>query len=236
MSCKVIVIEDDVEILNVIKRTLNKENYQAIAYTSGRNVIESIIEIQPQLILLDINLPDINGLELLKNINGNPLINSIPAILMTGKYKKEEDVVKGLRNGAADYIVKPFTPDLLMARIETVLRRNYSRSNPSRYIKAGRISINLTCYAAYKDNELISLSKAEFKLLHFLIRKPGIVLESLEIIEYVWRDYEGREDRMKTLNKLVNRLRNKLGDDGAVLIKTEYGVGYKLCIESEVKV
>lgn len=227
MPYRIAIIEDDTVVLELIEKILKEQKYNTCSCTSGKPAFKLIKDYCPQLVILDLYLPDINGLRVLADIKKDELIKHIPVIIITGKYKEISDVIKGFEDGADDYITKPFNYDELVARIEAVLRRTYRRRRPLKYTKTGEIYIDLENCKIYIGNNPINCSNMEIKVLKLLLGKPGKTIYKMDIIEKIWSDYDENYDRVRTLDKLISRLRKKLGEKGAELIKTVYGKGYR---------
>lgn len=221
---KILVVEDEKLISDIIKFSLEKEGYQVITAYDGIEAIKLYEERKPDLVLLDIMLPNKDGFEVCKEIRK---IDNKPIIMLTAK-DTEIDKVLGLEIGADDYVTKPFSNRELMARIKALLRRyNANVSlNDAQIIKVGDITINDTTYEAHKGGELLNLTHREFELLHYFARRKGVVLTREQLLQDVWGyDYFGDE---RTVDVTIRRLREKIEDSPSnpEYIITKRGLGY----------
>ena len=231
MAHKIFIIDDDKLLVKMISHALLLGKYEPVSFYRGKPVLEHVKKEKPYLMLVDINLPDMNGFNLCKTIKNDKELSKIPIIIMSGDSVEIQDRVKGLDMGADDYLIKPFDHHELLARIEAVSRRVYDKKNCSKYIRAGNLCINLEDKTVYRDNEEVQCSKLEYDCLYFLIHRPGKVVGKMELAEYIWRDYERSDERTRTLDRLVSRLRMKLGESGFKLLQTVYGEGYRISPE-----
>jgi phosphate regulon transcriptional regulator PhoB len=222
----ILIIDDEKDIVETIEYNLKKENFTVHKAYDGINGLRVAKETIPDLILLDLMLPGIDGIELCKTLKKNDNTKKIPIIMLTAK-KQEVDKVVGLEVGADDYIVKPFGMRELIARIKTVLRR-YSTSTKGESAKsaiiAGDIRIDLDKHEVTVKNKPIDLSAKEFKLLVFLASNKDKLVSRDRLLDEVWEIHAEVETR--TVDVHVKRLREKLGKFGDV-IQTVRGFGYK---------
>lgn len=213
---KILIVEDDVPISNLIKLNLNMANYECTQCYDGQAALEIIQDKKFDLVLLDVMLPKLDGFTLYKKIK--PL--NIPAIFLTAK-TSVGDRVNGLRMGADDYIIKPFEGIELIARIENVLRHYNKNVN---ILKFKTLEINLEERTVKQSGKLIDLTFKEFELLSFLVKNKNIVLTRDKLVEKVWGyDYVGET---RTIDNHIQKLRKKL--DLKNSIKTVFGLGYRL--------
>jgi two-component system phosphate regulon response regulator PhoB len=220
----ILVVEDEESILELITYNLRKDGYHATGVMSGEDAIEEASEQLPDLVLLDLMLPGLNGLEVCKKLKGNKKTESIPIIILTAK-GEEADIVAGLEMGSDDYIVKPFSPKVLLARIKAVLRRNpVSAVNEETPVAVSGLSIHPGRHEVLVDNKQVELTYTEFKVLHFLAGRPGWVFTRYQIVESVRGDNYPVTDR--SVDVLIVGLRKKLGIYGHY-IETVRGVGYR---------
>lgn len=221
---KILVVEDDEDILELMSYNLIKKGYQISATGFGEEAISIVNKENPQLILLDIMLLDMNGLDVCRKIKSNDKTKNIPIVFTTAK-GEEEDICKGLELGADDYIVKPFSVKILMARIESVLRRSKQILPTAKdYIKSNGIEIYPERHEVLINGNKLELTLTEFKLLHTLIRKPGCVFTRYQIVDAVHGSNHVVTDR--SVDFQVVGLRKKLGEIGDC-IETVRGVGYR---------
>ena len=222
---KILVVEDEESVLDPLELLLTKEGFSIITARDGKEALEKFVQTSPDLILLDLMLPEISGTEVCRQIR---IKSSVPIIMLTAK-DTEVDKVVGLELGADDYIVKPYSKAELVARIKAVLRRQSSESKPNDLgvISAGPVNIDIDRHLVTINGSTIALPLKEFELLEFLVRNSGRVLTRTQLIDRVWgSDYFGDT---KTLDVHVKRLRAKIEADPAnpVYIQTNRGLGYK---------
>lgn len=223
-----LLVEDDKTILDGLKFCLTKENFDIKTAPNGRDALKELDNNKIDLLILDINLPDINGIELYKKIKND---KDIPTIFLTAN-DLETTVVEALDTGADDYITKPFKTRELISRINSVLRRVYKKEN-SNIIEFKNIKINLNEATVFKDNEKIFLTALEYKILLILFMHPGRVFTRESILAEIW-DTEEEYVNDNTLTVYIKRIREKLEDDPAnpKIIMTVRGLGYKVDYES----
>lgn len=211
---EILIVEDDKSINELMARCLNVTGHHCLAAFTGSEALCVIKKKLPDLILLDINLPDIEGFDIMKFVEGVPVIY----VTARGEIK---DRVRGLNGGAEDYIVKPFDIQELAARVNVVLRR-FGKTD--RLFSLGRIKVDLENFKVYEAHEEIALTKQEFELLRTLILNKNITLSRQQLLDAAWGwDYEGEE---RTVDVHIQRLRKKLKWEA--YIKTIYKIGYRL--------
>ena len=216
-------VEDDSSIRELVVYTLNNTGFEACGMDNAKILYEKISKKKPELILLDIMLPEENGLEILNRIKSSPETSHIPVIMVTAK-GTEFDKIKGLDSGADDYITKPFGVMELVSRVKAVLRRTLKAPDSNEYEYEG-IYINTKTHIVTSDNISIILTLKEFELLHELMVNKGIVLTRDNLLEKIWGyDYPGET---RTVDVHIRTLRQKLGKNGES-IKTVRGVGYMI--------
>ena len=219
------IVEDDRNIQEIELFALKNSGYQAVGFETAKDFYKALSEKLPELILLDIMLPDEDGLSILKSLRTRADTQKIPVILVTAK-STEIDKVKGLDLGADDYITKPFGVMELISRIRAVLRRVKPEENIA-LVSCGGITLDEERRTVTSQGEPVTLTYKEFELLSYLLRNEGIVLTREKIMERVWGfDYEGES---RTVDMHIKSLRQKLGACGA-LIQTVRGVGYKVSV------
>jgi len=222
---KILIVEDEESVLDPLELLLSKEGFLIETARDGREALEKFAKTNPDLILLDLMLPEISGTEVCRQIRSK---SQVPIIMLTAK-DAEVDKVVGLELGADDYVVKPYSKAELVARINAVLRRRKSDSmgDENGTISAGPVKIDIDRHLVSINGIQISLPLKEFELLEFLVRNRGRVLTRTQLIDRVWgSDYFGDT---KTLDVHVKRLRAKIEKDPAnpVYIQTIRGLGYK---------
>ena len=214
------IVEDDRNIQEIELFALKNSGYQATGFETAKEFYKALNEKLPELILLDIMLPDENGLSILKRLRSRADTQKIPVILVTAK-TSEIDKVKGLDGGADDYIAKPFGVMEMIARVKALLRR--SGGMEESLLTCGNVTLDGEKRMVYVDGKSIELTYKEFELLKLLMKNHGIVISRDVIMERVWdSSFEGES---RTIDVHVRTLRQKLGDGGA-LIKTIRNVGY----------
>ena len=222
MAPLVMVIEDEEALGLLLKYNLEKEGYEVILETRGNKALAEIEKYGPSVILLDWMLPEISGVEICKLVRSKPDIKNIPIIMLTAK-SEERDELLGFDLGVDEYISKPFSPKILVARVEAILRRS-GKTGEDDVLEAGGIRIDKAAHMASIDGKPMELSYKEFELLTYFLENQGIALSREKILNNVWNyDYYGDA---RTIDTHVKKLRSKMGDKGD-LIKTIWGMGYK---------
>ncbi len=219
---KVAVVEDDADLYQLIKYNLEKEGFIVTGTQTGRGVTELCRRERPDLLLLDIMLPDSDGLEICKAVRAHPELAHIPIIFLTAR-ASETDRIVGLELGANDYIVKPFFVRELIARIKIQFR---GQTNAARVLKAAGLELDRSSCQAKLEGNLLTLTATEFRLLEFLMSRPGVVFSREQLLDAVWGHDRAVTDR--TVDVYVLRLRQKIEGDPAnpVFIRSVRGFGY----------
>src|SRR5438270_8843431 len=219
---KVAVVEDDADLYALIKYNLEKEGFTVTGSQTGRGVHELCRRERPDLLLLDIMLPDSDGLEICKAIRANPELAHIPVIFLTAR-ASETDRIVGLELGANDYIVKPFFVRELIARVRLQFR---GQTNATRVLKAAALELDRTRCEARLDGNLLTLTATEFRLLEFLMSRPGVVFSREQLLDAVWGHDRAVTDR--TVDVYILRLRQKIEADptNPIFIRSVRGFGY----------
>ncbi len=217
------IVEDDTNIQEIESFALKNSGYHVEGFGNAKAFFARLSEKVPDLILLDVMLPDTDGLSILKKVRNIPDTKKVPVIFVSAK-TSELDKVKGLDLGADDYLTKPFGVMELISRVKALLRRS-SGLDEEKYLNLGNISIDGEKHCAYVNEELCVLTYKEYKLLQLLIQNAGIVLTRDRIMDRIWgTEYEGES---RTLDMHIKTLRKKLGEEGK-RIKTIRNVGYML--------
>lgn len=220
---RVLVVDDDAKTVELVKLYLNRDGYRVIAAYNGVDALRLARESHPDLIVLDVMLPGIDGLEVCRTLR---VESDVPIIMLTAR-TTDGDKLTGLGLGADDYMTKPFSPRELAARVRAVLRRLPGERGPDE-IKRGKLTINFNRHEAYLDTRFLDLTSVEFKLLGVLARESGRVFSRAQLIEKAFGyDYEGFD---RTIDVHILNLRRKMESDpkNPRYIKTVYGSGYKL--------
>lgn len=219
---KILIIEDDKDIVEMLKYNLMEEGYDIITALNGEDGIALARKERPNIIILDIMLPIIDGFEVCRMIKNDDITADIPIIILSAK-SQETDKIVGLELGADDYVTKPFSPRELIARIRAILRREQGQRLSNR-IKRGDIVIDSTKHKVTVRAEEISLTFTEFKLLEFMARRPGVVFSRADILDAVSGEDAIVYDR--TVDAHIKSLRHKLGY-AKNYIETVRGAGYR---------
>jgi len=221
---KILVIEDEEDILELVRYNLTKEGYIITGATSGEKGLKAIDKELPDLIILDLMLPKIDGLEVCRRLKNRDETQKIPLIMLTAK-SDEADIVTGLELGADDYVTKPFSPRILLARIRAVLRRRKEEAvKEDESINIDDLKIYPGRHQVLVENKPVELTKTEFRILHFLARKRGWVFTRYQIVDGVKGEDYFVTDRSVDVH--ITLLRKKLGPCGKY-IETVRGVGYR---------
>ena len=222
---KILVVDDEQDILDLVSYNLKKEGYNVVAVTSGEEAISAARSASPDLVLLDLMLPGVDGLEVCKTLKYDPQTNRIPIIMITAK-GEESDIITGLELGADDYIAKPFSPKVLIARVRAVLRRKSpeNKTSDQEILRYADLMIDPGKHQVLFEEDNINLTVSEFRLLYSLAKHPGWVFTRHQIVELLrGDDYPVTE---RSVDVQVVGLRKKLGHGGA-FIETVRGVGYR---------
>ncbi len=216
------IVEDDPSIQEIEMMALKNSNYMVQAFDRASSFYKGMEEILPDLILLDIMLPDEDGYEIVRRLRSHPGTRRIPVIMITAK-TTEMDMVKGLDDGADDYIRKPFSIMELLSRVRALLRRSQEEAPPQ--LMVGNIMLDHERHTVAADGRNVVLTLKEYELLRYLMQNEDIVVSRESIMRYVWgEDFEGES---RTVDMHIKTLRQKLGDCGSQ-IRTIRGVGYSL--------
>ncbi len=222
---KILVVDDEADILDLISYNLGKEGFEVSTAADGGEALTQIRETRFDLVVLDLMIPGVQGMELCRILRGDPKTETIPIIMLTAK-GEEVDRVLGLEMGADDYITKPFSPRELIARIRAVLRRTGEKSEKDSVIRIGDLVIDTGKYSVAKKNVQLDLSATEFRLLLYLVERRGRVFSREQLLDAAWKDEAYIEPR--TVDVHIRRLRTQIEDDPSnpVYIKTKRGIGY----------
>jgi DNA-binding response OmpR family regulator len=216
----VLVVDDEPNIADLIELYLRREGYRVVKAAGGEDGIRAVGEQRPRLVVLDVGLPDIDGLEVCRRLRTT---SAIPVIFLTAR-DTEVDRVLGLELGADDYVTKPFSPAELVARVKAVLRRAEGGAAPAEIIQVGRVTIDVGRREVRVDDEAVAFTTKEFDLLRFLAERPGLAMSRQQILDGVW-GYDWYGD-VRTVDVHIAQVRKKVDD--AVQIDTVRGIGYRL--------
>ncbi len=226
---RILVVDDERDILELIKFNLEREGFEVHTVDSGEAALAQASRIDPDVMVLDLMLPGVDGTEVCRRIRSSSLTAQIPIIMLTAR-AEDADIVRGLETGADDYITKPFSPKVLVARIRAALRRGSGANDESTHdlVEIHGIRIDISRHEVWIGTNQIMLSATEFSILEFLARNPGWVFSRNKIIDTVkGKDYPVTE---RSVDVQILGLRKKLGAQGK-LIQTVRGVGYRLQAE-----
>lgn len=221
---RVLIIEDESDLAELIAFNLENEGFRAMIALDALSALEALRDDPPDLVLLDLMLPGMSGLEICKLLKNREKTAGIPVIMVTAK-GEEIDRVVGFEMGVDDYVTKPFSPRELLLRIKAVLRRSMHEESPSRVISIGPISIDSERHMVVVEGEGVVLTTTEFKLLNTLASRLGRVQSRERLLKDVWGMSHIGDTR--TVDTHITRLRTKLGESGE-MIKTVRGFGYKM--------
>lgn len=219
---RIAVIEDDLDLQRLLRYNLEKEGFHISSLTSGKDAVEFCVRERPDLVLLDIMLPDSDGLEICRGLRRRRELADVPVIFLTARHS-ETDRIVGLELGANDYIVKPFFVREVIARIKVQFRRN---EEPARTLAAGGLELDAQRCRVTRDGDELNLTATEFKLLEHLMSRPGMVFSREQLLDAVWGHDRAVTDR--TVDVYVLRLRQKVEPDATnpTLIRCIRGFGY----------
>ena len=222
---KILVVDDEPKVCELIKAYLEKDGYDVIVTGDGGSAVEKARSLKPDLVVLDINLPVMDGLEVFRVIR---TFSDVPVIMVTAR-DEEVDKIVGLQLGADDYVTKPFSPRELSARVGAVLRRYAEGSRLATRINAGELQIDTERHEVKYKGEMVPLTAAEFKLLSVMAHNPGRVFTRLQLMDLAFGEaYEGYD---RTIDAHIKNIRQKIGKisgDNENIVVTVRGVGYKL--------
>ncbi len=230
MQHTVLIVDDDKKIVNLLEAYFQLENFITSASYDGQEALLWIREKHPDIVILDLMLPQISGLEICRQIR---MESNVPIIMLTAR-DEEADKLIGLEIGADDYVTKPFSPREVVTRAKVILRRSKNVSNADELIRVGNISIDIAKHIVSKGKFAIELTPTEFKILELLAANPNQVFTRLQIVEQVQGyAFDGYE---RTIDAHIKNLRRKLKDSQqeSTYIQTVYGIGYKLASDYNV--
>jgi two-component system phosphate regulon response regulator PhoB len=223
---KIVLIEDDADLYNLVQYNLDKEGFQVVGSQTGKGALDLCRREHPDLVILDIMLPDSDGLEICKGIRANPELANTPVIFLTAR-ASETDRIVGLELGANDYIVKPFFVRELIARVKIHFRGD---KPVSKVLRSGDLELDRTRCTVRRGSEELTLTATEFRLLEFLMSRPGVVFSREQLLDAVWGHDRAVTDR--TVDVYVLRLRQKIEQEGGpAFIRSVRGFGYSFNVE-----
>lgn len=218
----ILVVDDEVDLLDLLRYNLEREGFEALTAANGVDGLETARRVKPDLIVLDVMMPEMDGLAVCRKLRKDATLRDTPVIMLTAR-TEDEDYVRGLDVGADIYLGKPLSVPVLISQINALFRRAVRIEPPPDVLRIHGMEINRDRYLVLRDGEEIRLPRKEFELLHYLAAHPGKVFRRHELLDAVWGQDVYVVDR--TVDVHVRKIREKLGDD---LIETVTGVGYKL--------
>ncbi|WP_353088631.1 response regulator transcription factor [Flavobacterium sp.] len=218
---KILLVDDEPDILEIVGYNLSQEGYKIVTATNGKDAVVAAKKERPHLIIMDVMMPEMDGMEACENIRKIPELSNTIITFLTAR-SEDYSQVAGFDAGADDYIAKPIKPKLLISKVKALLRRLKDDTGSSENITVGGIEINREEYKIIREGDEIILPRKEFELFYLLASKPGKVFKREEILDKVW----GNEVIVggRTIDVHIRKLREKIGED---LFKTIKGVGYK---------
>ncbi|MCB0329842.1 MAG: response regulator transcription factor [Bdellovibrionales bacterium] len=226
---RILVVEDEADIRELIQYNLQREGFEVLMVGTGEEALSTATQERPDLILLDLMLPGMNGLDVCRSLKSNPALANIPILIVSAR-GEETDVVTGLELGADDYLTKPFSPRVLVARARAVLRRRTTESQEPTdgvptAVSIHGLRINPRKHEAHLFDSALNLTATEFRILHFLAKSPGWVFTRQQIVETVHGDDYPVTER--SIDVQIAGLRKKLGESSDY-IETVRGIGYRM--------
>jgi len=233
MAHRILVVDDDRQIVRLLRAYLEQVGYQVLTAYDGETALHILRREQPDLVVLDLMLPDRDGWDVTRIVRSDEKLAATPIIMLTARVEDNDKIV-GLELGADDYVTKPFNPREVVARVRAVLRRAQGDMTPSRLIQVGELTVDVAAHRAEVGGQPLHLTPTEFNRRRALAEQAGHALTRLELIERgLGYSYEGLE---RTVDSHIKNLRRKLDEAGAPdLIETVFGVGYRLRGEESIR-
>lgn len=223
MNKKILVVEDEKDILKLVKYNLEKEGYKVICSNNGEKVLAIIKKDKPNLVILDLMLPGMGGLEICKLLRKDETTANLPIVMLTAR-SAESDIIVGLELGADDYITKPFSPNVMVARVKAVLRRKETNVSKKDRIVIDDLVLDKISHKVMIENKPVNLTITEFKILEFLATNNGKAFTRNQLLDNVWQEEAFVVDR--TVDVHMRGLRKKIGKYSE-FIETVRGIGYR---------
>jgi len=223
MAERILVVDDEPDLLELVRVNLRQASYEVETAETGREALECLRRRPPDLLVLDLMLPDLSGTDVCRQVRQDPKLAALPIIMLTAK-ADEVDRVVGLELGADDYVTKPFSPRELVLRVRAVLRRRAPETRADRTLQCGELRIDPERHRCFVEGEEVELTAKEFDLLRSLMQRPGRVMTRDQLLDDVWGTDIAVTSR--TIDTHLKRLREKLGP-ASELIETVRGVGYR---------
>ena len=227
MKETILIVEDESDIVKMLEYNLKKEGFRTFSASDGRQALEMAVRHRPDLIILDLMLPEMDGLEVCKSLKKESKTANIPIIMLTAK-TQETDKIVGLELGADDYMTKPFSPRELIARIKAVLRRSTEKEKLPELLKTGNITIDFSKIQVSVKGKLVELTAKEFELLRTLIKAKGRVLSRDYLLDTIWGFDHAMEIQTRTVDVHIRTLRKKLkGESKRIITVKNYGYRFE---------
>jgi two-component system phosphate regulon response regulator PhoB len=223
MARCILVVDDEPDLLELVRFNLDRAGFRVETAASGEEALARLRRSTPDLLVLDLMLPDLSGEEVCRRLRANPSLAGLPVIMLTAK-SEEVDRVVGFELGADDYVTKPFSPRELVLRVKALLRRSYEAAASSAPLERGALRLDPERHRCSVKGEEVDLTAKEFQLLEALMRRPGRVMTREKLLDEVWGSDIAVTSR--TIDTHLKRLREKLGE-AAELIQTVRGLGYR---------
>jgi two-component system phosphate regulon response regulator PhoB len=223
MAERILVVDDEPDLLELVRINLDQAGFAVETAETGEDALRALRRSPPDLMVLDLMLPDVSGTEICRRVRADAEVARLPIIMLTAK-SDEVDRVVGLEVGADDYVTKPFSPRELVLRVRAVLRRRHPVSSSSGLLAYGVLQLDPGRHRCYVEGEEVELTAKEFDLLHGLMQRPGRVMSRDQLLDRVWGS--GAAVTTRTIDTHLKRLREKLGP-ASTLIETVRGVGYR---------
>jgi two-component system alkaline phosphatase synthesis response regulator PhoP len=220
-SYKILIVDDEIDIIELLSYNLKKENFTVVAAMNGKEAIQIASKMKPDIILMDVMMPEMDGIEACRQIKAIPQLKGVPLIFLTARGEEFSELA-GFEAGADDYIIKPIKPRVLISRLKAILRRNHSESATPGRMEFPDLKIDRETFTITYLGKPLQFPKKEFELLSLLASKPGKVFTREQILESIWGDDVLVVDR--TIDVHIRKIREKLDDN---FIQTIKGVGYK---------
>jgi two-component system alkaline phosphatase synthesis response regulator PhoP len=227
MKETILIVEDEKDIVKMLEYNLGKEGFKTLSARRGEDALEAVRRDHPDLILLDLMLPGMDGLEVCKTLKADTKTAVVPIIMLTAK-SQESDKIVGLELGADDYVTKPFSPRELMARVKAVLRRVKEKDKCPEALKIGDLSIDFSRIAVSVKSKPVELTSKEFELLKSLVKAKGRVLSRDHLLDNIWGFDHAAEIQTRTVDVHIRTLRKKLkSESGRILTVKNYGYRFE---------
>jgi len=232
MVKKILIVEDEHDLVKLLKYNLEKEGYRVNYTTEGSLALAEVRRDEPDLVILDLMLPGVDGLEVCRQLRRHEKYASLPILMLTAR-GEEADRVVGLEIGADDYVTKPFSMRELIARVRALLRRHEPVASHRATIQRGGLTIDPTAHSVVVSGRAVELSALEFRLLHHLASHPGMVFSRDQLLDRVWGN--DRSVTQRSVDVYIRRVREKIEDQPQepAYLQTVHGVGYKFTTVSE---